>query len=188
EKALHARARHEVAGLRDAPLLGGLPLQLDVAAERHPGDPVVGPPAMEAADARPETDREDLDGHAQPLGDQVVPELVEQDHDAEHDSERQREFPDPAHVRQKPVQHSPPCDTISSATPRAHASASWTLASEVAGTGRCRSRTFSTTRGIPGKSSRPASNACTATSLTAFSAAGEVPPAFSAEYARSRQG
>src|SRR3989338_10810052 len=119
--------------------------------ERDTGDTVVGPAALEAREARPEADRKDLDRHPQPLGHQVVPEFVEQHHHPEDHPERQGEFPDPAHVRQKPAQRSPPCNRISSATLRDQASASRTPASVVTGTGRCRSRTFSTTRGIPGK-------------------------------------
>src|SRR3989454_2528365 len=184
-----AGATRRAAGAEPAVRAIGSPTcEFSTATARHAWQGEAGAAPPESEDAGSEADGKDLDRDAEPFGDQIMTELVEQDHDAQDHDERQRELPDPADVLQNEAQLTPPRDRISSAAPRDQASASRTLSSDVAGTDRWRCSTLSTTRGMPGKSRRPDKNAPTAISFAAFSTAGAVPPSRSAPYARSRLG
>jgi hypothetical protein len=63
---------------------------LHVAAEREGRDAVIGAAAREPEEPRAEAEREDLDLHARPLGDEEVPQLVDEDQDADPEHGRDR--------------------------------------------------------------------------------------------------
>ena len=67
-----------------------LSLQLHVAAEGDERDAAVGVAPLEADQAPAEAEGEDEDAHAEGLGRDEVAELVEEDHEAQHDDERGR--------------------------------------------------------------------------------------------------
>ena len=79
-----ARAR------RQRLLLVLLAEHLDVAAERHGRERVLGLAALAREHDRPEADREAQHLHPDALGDREVSELVHEDEDAERDEERER--------------------------------------------------------------------------------------------------
>src|SRR5690606_27633255 len=58
-------------------------LDLDEAAKRDRTDGEVGLAALAAEDRRPETDREALDPHLAPAGDEVVSGFVDDDQEAD---------------------------------------------------------------------------------------------------------
>ena len=66
--------------------------ELDVSAQRQKRDPVLRLASLDREQFRPEADGEPHRLHAHPLADEQVAELVEEDHDADHQREgKQRE-------------------------------------------------------------------------------------------------
>src|SRR5690606_12909521 len=137
---------------------------LDVAAEGQPRDDVLRLAPAEPPELRAETDGEaghlDVDG----LGRHEVPELVDEDENAQNDDRCENRD-----------QHRPA--TTSRARARARPSASSTASSESTGTGSCSASTRSTTSGILRNDSSSARKLATATSFAALNTAGAVPPA-----------
>ncbi len=61
---------------------------LHVAAQRQRADAVVGVAALHAPQARAETDGKNLHAHAKGFGDDEMSPLMDQDHDAQNDRNR----------------------------------------------------------------------------------------------------
>src|SRR6185369_8593988 len=64
-----------------------VPLHLHVAAQRQPGNAVVGLADLDAEGARPHAETEDLHTDPAPLGEQEMAELVETDHQPEDEDD-----------------------------------------------------------------------------------------------------
>ena len=73
--------------------------ELDVAAHGDQADPVIRVPLLEAEEALPVAEGEDLDPDADELGHEEVPELVDEDEDAEDDEEGEHGAEYRAHSR-----------------------------------------------------------------------------------------
>src|SRR5690606_25200545 len=136
---------------------------LHVAAEREPGDDVLGLTPAEAPQLGAETDGEagHLDVHC--LGRQEMAELVDKDQNADDDDEGDDRD-----------QHRPA--TTSRAMARARPSASSTASSESTGAGSCAASTRSITSGMRLNASSSARKLATATSFAALNTAVAVPP------------
>src|SRR5438094_830881 len=169
---------------------------LDVAAERDRGDDVFGLADLPAGQFRPEADGElqDLDPAAS--GDPEVAEFVEGDEGAEGDREGEGVKPvvlDGLHARRALLQtcslvyHRDRRDyfttagadsevTTSPAFARAQASVCSASSIVETSTGLCASMVRRMVSAMPRKPIRRSRKACTATSLAAFRAAGNVPP------------
>ena len=83
-KALPARMRCELvggAGVRLERIFAG---HLDVSTQRQRANAVVGVTAAEARQPLSEPDGEDVDSDPEQFGGGIVPKLVHQDHDPEH--------------------------------------------------------------------------------------------------------
>ena len=87
EHALPAGMVVELAGIVGDFFAGDFAGHLDVAAEGQDVDLVVGFAAAEADEALAEADGEGFDADAAPLGHDEVAELVNEDHEAEHEEE-----------------------------------------------------------------------------------------------------
>jgi len=71
------------AGRHLAVLAWAVTRHLHVAAERDPGDPVLGLAHLDAHEPRPEAEREAQDRHTPHFRRDEMPELVNEDHEAE---------------------------------------------------------------------------------------------------------
>src|SRR4029077_20818917 len=137
---------------------------LHVAAERNPGDPVLGLPAAPPQDRPPEAEREPQHLDADRLGDDEVTRLVNENEDADHydeGGERQR------HAASRPRR-------------RASASAASTASSVLASPAWCASSTRAIVSAILPKRILPARKSSTATSFAALNAVAAVPPVVAA--------
>ena len=74
---------------------------LDVAAEGQGTDAVIGFTAAEAEQAFSESDRKHFDANFEELRGRVVAELVDQDHEAQHDSHYENRLKKGQHLRHK---------------------------------------------------------------------------------------
>src|SRR5205823_3240102 len=74
--------------LRRKLLEGIVARELDVSAQRQERDAVLRLAPLHAEEARTEADREPQRLHTKPLADEEMPELVEEDDDADEDRER----------------------------------------------------------------------------------------------------
>ena len=77
--------RVELAGIAGRGFTRRVARHLDVAAEGKDGQAVVGVTTTEAEEALAEPDGEDLDTDSAEFGDGEVAELMDKNHDAEHD-------------------------------------------------------------------------------------------------------
>src|SRR5208282_5910272 len=124
------------------------------------------------------TDTEAQHLESQALRDPIMPELVNCDQNPDRDQER-------GGKNQHLHARAPCAGAINAfAKRRAAASASNTSSNTLTGDESRRCNTLSMTAAIPVKFKRRSRNACTATSLAAFSTAGAVPPARAAARAR----
>ncbi len=80
--------RQEFRRIAGALVHGILATHLDVAAEWNGADAVVGVPFAEAEQPLAEPNGEDFDSYTQPLGHSIVAQLMDQDHEAEDDDDR----------------------------------------------------------------------------------------------------
>src|SRR5882724_11115707 len=159
--------------------------QLHIAAEGNGGDTVLGAVGVFAHPhqqwfAEPDAEAQNLE--AELLGHPVVPEFMDR-----------HQYPDRHQEGSNENQHfhakAPELGSIkASAKRRAAASASKTSPKALTGDESRRCNTLSMTAAIPVKFKRRSRNACTATSLAAFSTAGAVPPARAAARANPRLG
>ena len=83
QEAMPARMRQELPGIAGALIHGILAAHFHVAAERNGADAVVGVAAAEAEQALAKSDGENLDAHAQQLGDRVMAEFMDQNHESQ---------------------------------------------------------------------------------------------------------
>ena len=135
------------------------------AAQRDHADAVLGGAERALDDGGREADVELRDAHADGLGGDEVPELVDED-----------EGEQPADGDQRAQPGTPAASAVRTLA-RAPASASCTCSSALSGSREHDSSARSTSAGMSLKRQRPARNAATASSSAAFSAHGASPPA-----------
>src|SRR5271165_235496 len=170
--------------LRRAHLALALIQQFDIAAQRDGGQTILGAVGIAAHPRHQrfaEADAEAQHFEAELLGAPVVPKFMDRHQDPDRDQKGGEKH---QHLHAK----APELSIKATARRRAAASASKTSPRALTGVESRRCNTLSMTAAIAVKFKRCSRNACTATSLAAFSTAGAVPPARAAARANLKEG